>query len=100
MGRKADQDWPEDLDQNTNGATPARARRSFHSHYPPRIAEMKTITTAVSAIERKVRDSLALLQEVPAPVLRLPVISHEDVLHILDCEMPASCETCIRRAAR
>jgi hypothetical protein len=60
---------------------------------------MKNTTPAVSLIERKARAALGLLQEgVPAPVLRTPVISHEDVLHILDCEFPAECETCIRRS--
>lgn len=57
---------------------------------------MKTTTLAVSGIERKARASLALLTEgVPAPVLRLPVISHEDVLHMLDCEFPQLCRRCI-----
>jgi hypothetical protein len=61
---------------------------------------MKTIIRSVSSLERKALSALALLNELPAPVLRLPVISHAEVLHILHCEFPAQCENCIRRNAR
>jgi len=61
---------------------------------------MKTFIRSVSSMERKALSALALLNELPAPVLRLPVITHAEVLHILHCEFPAQCEKCIRRTVQ